>query len=171
MEELEKGRAPFGPDSPVLADDAQDRRLANERLAGDVYGEKKTRLFILTRLDEELSDGGATYDREITTVEHVLPQTPAAGSQWMKSFPDAAQRELWTGRLANLVLLSRRKNSEAQNYEFDIKKTKYFQSTKTKSAPFALTTEVLQQAEWTPVVLEARQARLRGVLEKAWRLQ
>ena len=170
MEELEKGREPFRPGSPVLADDAQDRRLARERLTGDVYGEKKTRLFILTRLDEELSDGGATYDREITTVEHVLPQTPAAASQWLKSFPDASQREMWTGRLANLVLLSRRKNGEAQNYEFDVKKTKYFQSTKTKSAPFALTTEVLQQVQWTPTVLETRQARLLGVLEKAWRL-
>jgi hypothetical protein len=170
MREIEDGRDPFRPGSPVFADDEADRRRTRERLDGDVYAETKTRLFILMRLDEELSDAGATYEREIVTVEHVLPQSPPATGQWVAWFANPEQRAKWVGRLANLVLLGRRKNSEAQNYEFNAKKEKYFSSPKTKVAPFALTTEVLKELEWTPSVLEARQKRLLGVLHNAWRI-
>lgn len=170
MKELEAGREPFREGSPVLAADAEERAKCRERLNGDVYGDAKTRLFIVTRLDEELSDEGATYARSVITLEHVLPQTPPSESGWLKWFPDLEVRESWTGRLANLVLLGRRKNSEAQNYEFMKKKTVYFQSPKTKSAPFALTAEVLQVDEWTPSLLATRQERLVNVLAKAWRL-
>jgi hypothetical protein len=36
--------------------------------------------------------------------------------------------------------------------------------------PFALTSQVLQHAEWTPEVLKARQEELLGVLFEEWRL-
>lgn len=170
LEEVEAGRDPFREGSPVLKNDAEDRKVVRKRLDGDIYDETKTRMFTLTRLDEELSDEGATYDHEIITVEHVLPQTPKPGSQWLQWFPEEKQRLAWEGRLANLVLLSRRKNAEAQNYEFDVKKEKYFKSKKGKTAAFALTVEVLNESVWTPAVLEKRQERLLGVLHKAWRL-
>ncbi len=170
MTELEADRDPFRADSPVLAADAKDRASARQRLGEDIYAELKTRLFILTRLDEELTEGGATYDRSMCTIEHILPQNPEQGSQWLLWFPDEQERADWTGRLANLVLLSGRKNSEAQNFEFDVKKNTYFQSLKTKSTPFALTTDVFREAEWTPAVLAKRQERLLGVLAQAWRL-
>jgi len=34
----------------------------------------KLRTYILLRLDSALSGGGATYDYDLITVEHVLPQ-------------------------------------------------------------------------------------------------
>lgn len=170
MRETEAGREPFRDESPVFAGNVAECAKVLERLNGNIYDEKKTRVFILTRLDEELSDVGATYDHNVITVEHVLPQTPPDRSQWMDWFPNPADRAHWVGRLANLVLLGRRKNSEAQNFEFEVKKAKYFNSPKTKVAPFALTTEVLKEVEWTMPVLEARQKRLLGVLRKAWLL-
>ena len=44
-----------------------------------------------------------------------------------------ALREKYTHRIGNLVLLPRRKNSEAQNYDFDVKKQKYFFCTQRES--------------------------------------
>ncbi|MET8947042.1 HNH endonuclease family protein, partial [Streptomyces sp. NPDC004542] len=104
----------------------------------------------------------------LITVEHVLPQNPKADSQWVGLF-DEEQRAQWTHRLGNLVLLNRAKNSAAQNYDFAAKKAKYFTG-RGGVVPFALTSQVLQHVEWTPVVLKARQEELLGVLFEEWRL-
>lgn len=115
-----------------------------------------------------MSSGGASYDHPLITVEHVLPQSPAPESSWHAWFTDE-QREHWVHRLANLALLTRRKNSEASNYEFNAKKERYF-STKTGVSPFVLTTQVLGESEWTPALLEQRQAALVSVLSRLWNL-
>jgi len=49
------------------------------------------------------------------TVEHILPRNPPENSEWVKLFTEE-ERDEWTDKLGNLVLLSRRKNSRAQNY-------------------------------------------------------
>lgn len=87
----------------------------------------------------------------------------------MKWFPDQADRDGWVHRLANLVLLSRKKNSEAQNFDFETKKEKYFKSDKGVS-PFVLTTQVLGQTEWTSELLKHRQAALLEKLRDLWSL-
>ena len=86
----------------------------------------------------------------------------------MKWFQDEDERKQWTHRLANLVLLSRRKNTRASNYEFERKKSEYFQ--KHGTTTFALTTKVVDESEWTPAILERRQHELIDVLKKEWRL-
>ncbi len=86
----------------------------------------------------------------------------------MEWFPNAGARRQWTHRLANLVLLSRRRNNRASNFEFDHKKREYF--LRNGSSPFALTTQVVSESEWTPAVLESRQQRLIDALKKEWRL-
>jgi hypothetical protein len=101
------------------------------------------------------------------SIEHVLPQSPTECSQWRKWFSDD-QREYWTHRLANLVLLSFRKNTRASNWEFDRKKSEYFQ--RDGAVPFALTTQVVAEEKWTPTVLERRQIDLIGKLKEEWRL-
>ena len=89
-------------------------------------------------------------------------------SGWAKEF-DVATHDSWVHRLGNLVLLTRRKNSQAQNYEFDVKKERYFSTTGGVS-PFGLTTQVLQAPDWTVDRLRQRQAKLLGVLSVLWRL-
>ncbi len=123
---------------------------------------------LLLRLDSMLADADASYDHKTVTVEHVLPQAPEPGSGWVRNFPDEDERIEWTHRLANLVLLSRSKNSRAQNYEFDRKKIEYFQREGVTS--FALTTQVVTESEWTPRVLVRRQKRLIDVIKSEWRL-
>lgn len=123
---------------------------------------------ILLCLDRILADSGASYDYSVITVEHVLPQNPTEDSEWMRDFPDQDEREQWTHRLANLVLLSRRKNSRAANYDFIRKKREYFQQDGVP--PFALTTQVVNESEWTPEVLRRRQHSLIEAFKKDWRL-
>ena len=51
--------------------------MAINTLDGDVYNLlPKLRMYILLRLDSALSGGGATYEYNLITVEHVLPQNP-----------------------------------------------------------------------------------------------
>jgi hypothetical protein len=144
-----------------------EKKETRARLDGEVYLDKP-RLYVLLRLDDALSAGGATYDHKVITVEHVLPQSPAGDSTWVADFNEA-EREHWTHRLANLVLLSRRKNSAAQNYDFETKKQKYFTGADGTS-PFILTTQVLGKPKWTPAVLEARQVELVARLSDIWQL-
>ena len=84
-------------------------------------------------------------------------------------FPDAGERGRLTHKLGNLLLLSHRKNSAAQNYDFETEKEKYF-VTRGKVSPFALTTQVLNESEWTPEVIARRQGDLLGRLKDLWRL-
>jgi len=147
----------------------EERTETVERLDGEIYLEKKTRLYILERLDDSLSAGGAHYDHKIITVEHVLPQNPDAGSQWIKEFTPAERRN-WCHRLANLVLLPRKKNSQASNFDFATKKDKYFKGAG-GAAPFLLTQQVLQSRAWNPEVLQFRQVALLEQLTYLWNLQ
>ncbi|WP_316232891.1 DUF262 domain-containing HNH endonuclease family protein [Bradyrhizobium sp. SZCCHNPS2010] len=140
-------------------------------LSGQVYDvlSARARSALLLRLDGLLSGGGASYDFETITVEHILPQNPKDGSRWTTWFPDPAARAAVVHTLGNLALLTRKKNSAAGNYEFDKKKEAYF--TKGGISPFVLTTQVLTNSEWTPEVVAARQAELLATLERHWRLK
>ena len=164
---IEGGANLYTDDSPLQLTDQEQRNILKV-LNDDLYLIQRIRLFILLRLDAALSEGEATYQFPTITVEHVLPQNPASNSVWLRNFTNGEQ-EKYVHRLGNLVLLSRRKNSEAQNYDFQKKKEKYF-TTNTGVSPFALTTQVLQEDEWTPAVIERRQKKLIAVLKQVWRL-
>ena len=158
-----------GLDAPAFSLSQNERAETITRLSGDLYLESKTRKYVLLRLDEMLANtSGATYQHGLITVEHVLPQHPAQGSQWLEWFTDD-ERATWTHRLANLVLLNRAKNAEAQNYEFELKKQKYFTG-KAGTSNFALTSQVLNHTVWAPTELEARQLQLLQTLRAGWRL-
>ena len=158
----------FAENAPLQLD-AAEKQAIRKSLDGDIYGVTRVRLPLLLRLDEMLSGGSAIYNTPVISVEHVLPQNPAAGSLWLIDFPTEVDRERWVHRLANLVLLTHRKNSQASNLDFPEKKAKYF-STKAGVANFALTSMVLAESVWTPETLARRQAELIGAIEKFWRL-
>lgn len=142
-----------------------------ETLNGSLYESlaARARTAVLLRLDALLSGGGARYDYETITVEHVLPQNPAAESEWLEWFPDAAERAAIVHSIGNLALLTRKKNSSAGNFDFEKKKTSYF--TRGGVCPFVLTTQVLGKPKWTAEVINQRQRELMAELENHWRLQ
>jgi hypothetical protein len=144
---------------------------------GNIYEltPKSKRTMVLLRLDGALSSGEASYQLDRITVEHVLPQNPPAAasdgyeSKWVVWWPDVEQRTKSVHRLGNLALLNRRQNSAAKNWEFAVKKEKYFK-TKGGASPFVITSEVLKQSDRTPSTFEDRQQRFLNKLKEVWRL-
>ncbi len=124
---------------------------------------------LMLRLDALLSDGSASYQHEVVSVEHVMPQQPALKSEWFDWVPHPKDQAEWVHRLGNLALLSRKKNSAASNYGFGKKKTAYF--VKGGVCAFALTTQVLAHADWTVDVMQQRQSTLLARLQTHWRLE
>ncbi len=166
LKQLEAGH---GLASAAFGLDPSEKAETRARLEGELYLVQPVRKYVLLRLDDKLANQpGVSYQHKMITVEHVLPQNPKADSDWMQHFSDA-QRTHWTHRLANLVLLNRAKNSEAQRFDFQNKKTRYFTGPN-GVVPFALTTGVLAEPAWTPKVLERRQGELIALLADEWSL-
>ena len=155
IEAIEDGSEIFQDDSPLQLSPDEGGEIL-ERLGGDIYSQVRVRTPLLLRLDSILAEEGATYKQTIVSIEHVLPQNPLEGSQWLEWFRNEEKRRYWTHRIANLVLLSRRKNTRASNYEFDRKRREYFQRQGTTT--FALTTQVVDESKWTSESAEASPA-------------
>ena len=121
-----------------------------------VRGGKLAR-YILLRIDMSYweLENFSGYPGKIT-VEHILPQNPPDNSEWTRLFTKE-QRDEWTNKLGNLVLLSGRKNSRAQNYNFKKKKEVYF---KEKCTPFRITQELEKINVWNLERLSQRHQQL-----------
>ncbi len=124
----------------------------NDSQLYSIYGGKLAKSLLLI-LDRELweLENFSGYPGAIT-VEHVLPQNPIPDSKWVKIFTEK-DREEWTNKLGNLVLLSGRKNSKARNFEFDRKKEAYFGQ---KGTAFKITQQLENYSDWNLEVLKKR---------------
>ncbi|MCY4651815.1 MAG: DUF262 domain-containing HNH endonuclease family protein [Dehalococcoidia bacterium] len=169
LRSIQKGEALSDEGALQLTDDEKAGILS--ALDGPIYSLLRVRMPLMQRIDSQLAQmagAGVTFHHKIISIEHVLPQNPRNQSKWLEWFPDIETREYWTHRIANLVLLSRRKNAQANNREFADKKHTYF--LKGGVSPFTITTQVVSEPEWTPEVLERRQPNLIGILEEEWHL-
>lgn len=87
----------------------------------------------------------------------------------MNRSPDGIALPLTTHCLGNLVLLTRSKNSQASNWEFDRKKSEYF-SSRAGVSSFKLTTMVIKEKVWNRKTLEKRHYELLKKLSEIWDL-
>ena len=150
---------------------ANEKRSFYDALNGEIYTmPSRRRNYIVQRLDSFVSDGGAKYDVKLFTIEHVLPQNPEINSEWNIVWPDQEERKYWLNRIANLVPLTRKHNSAAQNYDFVTKKRSYFQN-KGGTTSYTLTTQVINENSWTPEIVASRQKMLLKLLSEKWDLQ
>lgn len=173
LEEMEKN-----PDSS-LDDPITSIELTNSEkeefvkvLSGDVYRMTgKRRNYVILRLNEFVSDGTPiNYSPALLTIEHVLPQTVDPKSEWATVWSDPSKREMWVHKIANLVPLTRPKNSEAQNFDFDKKKNVYFTGKKGTTA-YPLTTQVVHETTWDEQTVIKRQQALLKVFTDEWDLK
>ena len=169
MTAIERGDDLAHPASPIqLTPEERDSTLG--ALSGDFYLMQATpRQYVLLRLDSSLAGTEAVYTYKTLTVEHVLPRNPPLNSEWLTWFPTLEDRANNVHHLGNLVLLSRQKNMQASNYGFARKKDVYFGG-RNGVSPFALTTQVLREQEWTPQIVQRRQRELIAHLRQLWRL-
>ena len=167
---LEKHEDIFRKNSPLMLEDSERRGFYWELMDGPVYKilASKNCATLLLRLDALLSSGDARYNYEHITVEHVLPQEPAKGSQWLTWFPRRPMRDKWVHKIGNLVLLARKMNSAASNCDFKKKKEKYFNEK--KASPFAITSQVLNHQEWSSQIIKDRHENLVELLAQHWDL-
>lgn len=145
----------------------QDEAIA--KLESDVYENQKACEYVLLRLDYSKSDNPPDYDdMKIITIEHVLPQNPDANSEWRQLFTED-ERKNYAHKLGNLILLTKKKNSKCQNFDFTKKKDQYFD--KDSYTAFRITQEVKNEIAWTPDVVRQRQANAVNKLQEVWKLQ
>ncbi len=156
------------PPQSLELTDAEKKEML-DTLSSDIYNmTAQKRNYILLRLDSFMVDGNATYNPRTLTIEHVLPQNPSENSEWLQKW-NKEQREEWLHKLANLLPLNKRRNSAAQNYDFERKKNAYFKGTSNMNS-YALTSQIILVEEWTPEVVERRQATLLEKLTEKWGL-
>lgn len=92
-----------------------------------IYGRRFAR-YLLFKVDVLLASASTLLQLPAQmSVEHILPQNPDSTSDWCQDFSDG-ERNVWTDRLGNMVLISRRKNSSLGRLDFKDKKEKYFKS-------------------------------------------
>jgi hypothetical protein len=83
--------------------------------------------------------------------------------------PSSTPARCWCTNSAPWRLLSQRKKSAAPNSNFDKQKSGHFVG-RGQASPFALTTQVLGETQWTPGVVRRRRQGLLGQLHKLRRL-
>ena len=124
---------------------------------------------LLLRLGDELSGGLDAVDPDLYTIEHVLPQRPAASSPWRQLFPSAEERALLVESLGNLVLITQQENDRARNASWDEKKQIYSKGLRDASM-LAITRDAIEEREWLHGQIEAREQRLIGLIDRIWRV-
>lgn len=147
----------------VLKSDAFkfDKDAFINELKQDAYGKRHVR-YILLKLEYLESEQNVERKYGTISVEHVLPQSPSQNSKWIQTFNNE-QRALYTNKLANLVLLSHKKNSSASNFDFLEKKKKYLEG---RMTDLFRSQKVLNYSDWTPDILEKRQKDIISILSK-----
>ncbi len=114
--------------SPVFKVETQELLRV---LSGGIYGRPYCR-YILLKIDLAYHGHNTKFSPpRAISIEHILPQTPDSDSQWVKDFTEQ-DRDKWTDRLGNLILLSRRKNPTQGRIDYvgkdgkEGKKERYF---------------------------------------------
>ncbi len=134
-----------------------------KNIEGNVYKKQYAR-YLLLKCEYLMSENTVHLSSyNYITVEHVLPQNPYDDSQWNKDFSED-DRLFWTNKLANLVLISKRKNSALSNKDFEEKKKVYLK--KRIDVFNANKIFIEQNSKWNPVVLKERQDNLISLLSE-----
>jgi hypothetical protein len=97
-------------------------------------------------------------DKEIITLEHVLPANPE--NNW-PHFTMEEKANYWR-RLGNMVLHSHRANTTLKSASFDVKRDSY------RTCPYILTSQVGRLRKWTTGLISKRQKTLAEYAVKAW---
>jgi hypothetical protein len=98
-------------------------------------------------------------NEEQVNLEHVLPRKPKVGEWPGFDVVDASE---WSGRLGNLVLLQKSKNTKLGNKSFSTKRATL------KASELVLTKQVAESEDWTPDAISSRQESLADVALKVW---
>lgn len=137
----------------LTKDENKTTEKFKEELSGNyVYGKKWDRplLLLLEYFSMDNSNPSFIKLENKLHIEHILPKKVIG--DWKSIFSDE-QASKWTDSLANLALLSGRKNSQASNNSFDEKKRIYKGS---QASAFVTTREIADCPCWNEEQLKKR---------------
>ena len=100
-------------------DEGKLRGVLNEKIYGEDYA-----TYVLLKLEYLCSSHDNFTEYKRVSIEHILPQTIDGNSHWKEVFGETTT--YWMHRLANLILLSPRKNTSLRNADFSTKKVRYY---------------------------------------------
>lgn len=153
LKDIEK----FNNSNDVLSQDSlnkiDDINELRNRLSGAIYGKAFAKFVLLKYEYLTMAQNVSISNYKFVSIEHVLPQNPKEKSEWTSIFNND-ERNLWTNRLANLVLIDSKKNSSLSNLDFQDKKSRYLEG---KMGIFPSSQIFLKHQEWNVDVLEQRQ--------------
>lgn len=147
---------------PIYVDD-QKMLQDFELLEIDTKGQrKKLAKYILTRIEQYVSERPCDPDTDPGTIEHVLPENPV--DAWQETFPV----NMWENsvyRLGNLTLLKASDNRDIGNRPYADKLPVYEQST------YKVTQQIAEMAteQWIPELVDERQKELARSAVHIWK--
>ncbi|MCB7071192.1 DUF262 domain-containing HNH endonuclease family protein [Caldibacillus sp. 210928-DFI.2.22] len=132
-------------------------------ISSDIY-KKQYAKYLLLKIEYLKSDNTVHLSGyKNISVEHILPQHPNSESQWTKDFTEE-EHKFWVDKIANLVLINKRKNSSLSNLDFIEKKKRYLNG---RIDVFRANKVFIDQKnEWTPEVLRKRENEIVEMLIK-----
>jgi hypothetical protein len=133
----------------LLAGDEELSRI-EQNLFTNAYALRNIRAFLLWS-ETLVGDGERSIESEKMTVEHLLPQSVGQEEYWVDRFGDKWQH--YANHIGNLVLVSRRMNARLARRSFPDKKATIKKRVK---AGWTITDQALENADWTPDLIENR---------------
>lgn len=159
--EVTAQRASVLSNAGALRFTAAEQTQLRSILMQPIGAKKKFLKPLLLRLNAHMLDVTIPIYFPDVTIEHVLPQRPAANGPWIGKYPNAAKRKCCTELLGNYALLTQSMNARARNKDFKDKRSEMFGKTSHQSFP--LTSDLIHYEEWTEADLRVRHQKLVGL--------
>jgi hypothetical protein len=125
---------------------------------------------LLLRLNDEMTRSTTLLNPNDYSVEHVLPQRPAATSEWRRWFADGEEREACTECLGNLIVVTKKQNDRARNQDF-ARKREIYRGTVDDPPLLPITREAVEAEQWRAAEIRAREARLIALISSVWGIE
>jgi hypothetical protein len=164
--DLIKSGAPIRTSEPPFRLSREEIRNVGYHLRSPYKRDQHVCKLLLLRLSDELTRSTTLLNPSDYSVEHVLPQRPAATSEWRRWFPDGEEREICTESLGNLVVVTQKQNDRARNQEFARKREVYRGGDDTPVLP--VTRDAVEASVWRASEIHAREAKLLGLVRDIW---
>lgn len=133
--------------------------IMNATQRSDVYSPTFGR-YLLLRLELVTAEHDVPKEFSAKSVEHVLPRKPSSNGYWADNH-DLSKIDEYVNKIGNLVLLSKGKNSAANNRDFLDKRKKYLE---TRVSDYPRSIQVLGYSDWFRKTIEDRTLEARDLI-------
>ena len=123
-----------------------------------------TNRYILRKINRKLS-GDEIKQPSVVNIEHILPQNPSDGGDWIVEFDSIDERKQQVVRLGNLTLLHSILNKKAANKSFEAKKNQFY-----VKSNIWITKDLDKIPVWNKAAIDKRQNDFAEIAVVVWAL-